>query len=71
MGNFRNDPLDFWKVGKDRLEATAILVEAVDVGSLAAASQKINVPLFRQSVGRSRIWKRISGLDCLLAQLAN
>jgi len=29
----------------DRLEAMAILVEAVDVGSLSAASRKMNVPL--------------------------
>src|SRR5215472_16784629 len=29
----------------DRLEAMAILVEAVDVGSLSAARRKMNVPL--------------------------
>jgi DNA-binding transcriptional LysR family regulator len=29
----------------DRLEAMAMLVEAVDVGSLSAASCKMNVPL--------------------------
>jgi len=41
---FTNNPLDLWKVRVDRLEAMAMLVEAVDVGSLSAASRKMNVP---------------------------
>jgi len=42
---FTNNPLDLWKVRVDRLEAMAMLVEAVDVGSLSAASRKMNVSL--------------------------